>query len=308
MTSVPAEGASLEFVLTSKWYGQVSALTDVSVKFTPGVTGLVGMNGAGKSTMMKLATGLLRPSFGEVFINGQSPTSPKARKRLGYCSDIDQYYEHQSGLDFVQWMLRLSGMKGRDARDRAASLLEELGLGEPMHRKIGGYSKGMRQRVKLAVALGDDPDVLLMDEPLTGLDPVARQEMSELMRRLGEGGAVVVVSSHVLHELQTVAQRIVLINQGRKLAEGTVADIRDKIDDRPRRVRLTTSQPRELAARLFEQPEIINVSITVGGVEIASEGGHGVDAFLTGLGAEGLVEEVIPLDDSLESVFGYLVK
>lgn len=308
MSSVPPEQASLEFVATSKWYGQISALTDVSVRFTPGVTGLVGQNGAGKSTMMKLAVGLLRPSYGEVFINGQPPTVPKARARLGYCADVDRYYEYQTGHTFVDWMLRLSGMGGAAARQRATALLDELGLGEAMHRKIAGYSKGMRQRVKLAVALGHDPDILLMDEPLTGLDPVARQEMIELMRRLGESGTIVVVSSHVLHELESVAEQIVLVHQGSKLAEGTVAEIRDKINDRPRRVQLTTGRSRELAARLFSQPEITHVSITHGGVEIATEGGLGVDEFLTGLGAEGLVEEVIPLDDSLESVFGYLVK
>jgi ABC-2 type transport system ATP-binding protein len=307
MTAIPQGGASLEFLLTSKWYGQISALTDVSVRFTPGVTGLVGQNGAGKSTMMKLACGLLRPSFGEVFLNGEPPTSPRARQSLGYCSDIDKYYEHQSGFVFVQWMLRLSGASGRDARSKAGSLLDELGLGDAMHRKIGGYSKGMRQRVKLAVALGHDPNVLLMDEPLTGLDPVARQEMAELLRKLGDAGAVVVVSSHVLHELQTIADQVVLIHQGRKLAEGTVGEIRDKIDDRPRRVHLATAQPRELAARLFNQPEITTVTITHGGVEIATEAGHGVDGFLTGLGADGLIQEVVPLDDSLESVFGYLV-
>lgn len=299
---------ALEFVATSKWYGQVSALTDVSVRFEPGVTGLVGQNGAGKSTMMKLASGLLRPSHGEVFLLGIPPTVPRARQNLGYCADIDKYYERQTGFTFVQWMLRLSGSGGSAARRRASELLDELGLGEAMHRKIAGYSKGMRQRVKLAVALGHAPRVLLMDEPLSGLDPVARQEMIALMRRLGDAGAIVVVSSHVLHELQSVADRIVLIHQGRMLAAGTVSEIRDQIDDRPRRVQLTSPDPRGLAGRLFGQDEITHVSITDSGVEIATDGGHGVDEFLTGLGAEGLIEQVVPLDDSLESVFGYLVK
>ena len=300
--------ASLEFVVTSKWYGQVSALTDVSVTFEPGVTGLVGQNGAGKSTMMKLAAGLLRPSYGEVFVMGQSPTRPEARRHLGYCADVDRYYEHLSGRDFTAWMLRLSGMSGADARRRAAELLEELGLGEAMHRRIAGYSKGMRQRVKLAVALGHDPKVLLMDEPLTGLDPVARQEIIDLMRTLGDRGAVVVVSSHVLHELESVANRIVLVHQGRKLAEGGVAEIRAKLDDRPRRVFLRTDDSRRLAARLFEMPEVVQVAVVDGGLDIATESGRTVDPFLTELGAEGLLTEIKSLDDSLESVFGYLVK
>lgn len=301
------EEASLEFVATSKWYGQVSALTDVSVRFGPGVTGLVGQNGAGKSTMMKLAAGILRPSYGQVTIVGEPPWSPRARRNLGYASDIDRYYEQQSGYAFVSWMLRLSGFGRGAARRRAAELLEELGLTDAMHRKIAGYSKGMRQRVKLAVALGHSPRVLLMDEPLTGLDPIARQEVIALMRRLGDEGAAVVVSSHVLHELQTVADRVVLIHQGRMLASGAVAEIRDQIEDRPRRLFLAAASPRELAQRLFEQTDITDVSLTEGGVELSTQGGHSVYQFLTELGVAGLIDEVLPLDDSLESVFGYLV-
>lgn len=302
------ERAALEFVATSKWYGQVSALTDVSVRFEPGVTGLVGQNGAGKSTMMKLASGLLRPSFGDVLLMGQSPTIPRVRAQLGYVADVDRYYEHQSGLVFVTWMLRISGMGGREAKRRAVELLEELGLSDAMRRPISGYSKGMRQRVKIAVALGHRPKVLLLDEPMTGLDPVARQEMAALMRRLGSEGVVVVVSSHVLHELQSVADQIVVVNQGRMLAEGNIAEIRDKLDDQPRRILLVTDTPRALVPRLMGSEEVVKVEIVRNGVEISTESSVGVDSFLTAIGAEGLIDELLPLDDSLESVFGYLVK
>ena len=300
--------AALEFVAASKWYGQVSALIDISVRFAPGVTGLVGQNGAGKTTMMKLACGLLRPSYGTVSLMGQSPTSPQARRHLGYCPDIDKYYEDQSGHKFVTWMLRLSGDSARVAAGRATELLEELDLREAMHRRIAGYSKGMRQRVKLAIALGHDPSVLLLDEPLTGLDPLGRQEMLELMRRLGSQGVVVIVSSHVLHELQSVADQVILVHQGRLLAEGSVADIREQIYDRPRKILLTSDAPRELAGRLFEQASIVDVKITDRGVEISTQGGNGVNEFITDLGVAGHVQEVLPLDNSLESVFGYLVK
>jgi len=300
--------ARLEFVACSKWYGQISALTDVSVSFGPGVTGLVGQNGAGKSTMMKLACGILRPNFGQVTLMGSSPTSAAARKFLGYASDADRYYERQTGAVFVAWMLRLSGFGRVDARRRAKQLLDELGLGEDMHRRIDTYSKGMRQRVKLAVALGHEPRVLLLDEPLTGLDPLARQDMTELIRRLGEQGVVVVVSSHVLHELQSVASQVVLIHQGRLLASGSVAEIREQMNDRPRRVRLSTDRPRVLASRLFDQDGITSVSIQGSAVEIAVAGGASVDPFLTQLGVDGLISELTALDDSLESVFGYLVK
>lgn len=299
---------ALEFIATSKWYGQISALTDINVRFGPGVTGLVGQNGAGKSTMMKLACGLLRPSHGAVTIMGIAPTEAAARRFLGYAADVDRYYERQSGLTFVTWMMRLSDFGRRAARQRAAELLDELGLGDAMHRPIMTYSKGMRQRVKLAVALGNRPQVLLLDEPLTGLDPVARQEMTELMRRLGDEGVAVIVSSHVLHELQTIATRVVLVHQGRLLAEGSVAEIREQMNDRPRKVMLRTDQPRRLASRLFEQEGIISVTLNGQGAEISTAGGAGVDEFLTQLGSEGLVAEMAPVDDSLESVFGYLVK
>jgi ABC-2 type transport system ATP-binding protein len=300
--------AGLEFQAASKWYGQVSALTDITVGFTPGVTGLVGGNGAGKTTMMKLAAGLLRPSYGIVLLSGQPPTSASARQDLGYCPDIDKYYEDQSGHTFVTWMLRLSGFGRRAAVQRTEELMEQLDMSGAMHRRIAGYSKGMRQRIKLAVALGHEPRVLLLDEPMTGLDPVGRQEILDLVRRLSSEGVVVVVSSHVLHELQSVADRVVLIHRGRMLAEGTVADIRNQIYDRPRRILLATAKPRDLAARLVANESIVDVAINDRGVEIATQGGHGIAEFITELGAAGHVSEVLPLDDSLESVFGYLVK
>lgn len=300
--------ASLEFVAASKWYGQISALTDVSVRFGPGVTGLVGQNGAGKSTMMKLGCGILRPSHGQVMVMGANPTKASSRENLGYAADVDRYYERQPGVVFVAWMMRLSGFGRSDARVRARELLEELGLGDAMNRPINTYSKGMRQRVKLAVALGHRPRVLLLDEPLTGLDPIARQEMIELMRRLGSEGVAVIVSSHVLHELQAVADRVVLIHQGRLLAEGSVQEIRNQMNDRPRRMLVSTEQPREVASRLFSQEGIISVSLKRTGVEIETAGGAPVDRFLTELGADGLISELTAVDDSLESVFGYLVK
>jgi ABC-2 type transport system ATP-binding protein len=165
----------------------------------------------------------------------------------------------------------------------------------------------MRQKVAICCAFLHEPAVLLLDEPLTGLDPIARQEVTGLMRRLGDSGAVVVVSSHVLHELQAVADRVVLIHQGRMLASGAVAEIRDQIEDRPRRLFLATRTPRDLAQRLFEEVDITEVRLTERGVEVSTRGAQGVYAFLTELGAAGLIDEVMPMDDSLESVFGYLV-
>lgn len=300
----------LEFIAASKWYGQVAALTDLSLELGPGLIGLVGQNGAGKSTCMKLAAGLLRPSVGEVLLCGRPPQQPVARQQLGYCNDLDRYYEDQSGLRFVTAMLRLAGIGRAASRDRAADLLGgRLGLGEAMNRPIKTYSKGMRQRVKLAVALGHEPAVLLLDEPLTGLDPVARREVRELMRACADEGRCVVVSSHVLHELESIADRVVLIHRGKMLAEGTVEEIRDQIEDRPRRMFLGGPDPRALATAVVALPDVIEIEIVADGVQFATrKSGDELFTALTAMGAQGGLEVMHNLDDSLESVYGYLVR
>ena len=302
-------GAVLEFQAVSKWYGQVSALTEVAFRVEPGVTGLVGQNGAGKSTLMKLACGLLRPSLGLGTIGGDPPTRAAARSRIGYCPDLDRFYESMSGVRFVTWMLRLTGAGRRDAARRAAESLDRLGLGDAMHRRIAGYSKGMRQRVKLAQALAHEPDVVLLDEPLTGLDPVARKEIGGIVREMAEGGAAVLVSSHVLHELQAVAQRFVLMHQGRLMAEGSVAELRDQMADRPLKVALASDRPRALAARLCDLDGVEAVRFDDESVVVDVRSGATLWPSVTEIGAEpeGLVLGVRTLDDDLESVFGYLV-
>jgi len=297
----------LEFLAVSKWYGQIAALSEVTVRFAPGVTGLVGQNGAGKSTLLKLACGLLRPSQGEVRVAGDSPARTSARRHIGYCPDLDKYDDHVTGREFVTRMLRLSGLGRSRARERAGELLSELSLGAAMDRAIAGYSKGMRQRVKLAQALGHDPAIMLLDEPLSGLDPVARHEVGELIRGLGESGRVVVVSSHILHELQAVAARVVLIHQGRLLAEGTVDDLREQLDDRPRKLFLRSTDPRALASRMFQMAPVSSVAMATDGVQVETSGGQGFHQEITQLGADGLIQEIVPRDDSLDSVFGYLV-
>ena len=299
--------ASLEFDHVSKWYKQVSALIDIGFRIGPGVTGLVGQNGAGKSTLLKLASGLLRPSLGEVRLCGGDPQRPAVRRSIGVCPDLDRFYENLSGVVFVSWMLRLQGFGARAARRRATELLGELGLGDAMHRRIAGYSKGMRQRVKLAQALAHDPSVVVMDEPLTGLDPIARHELGERIRAMGQRGVAVLVSSHVLHELQSVADHFVLVHQGRLVAEGGLRELRDQLADRPRQLTLKTEDPRALARLVCALPQVSGLRIEDGevGVEVR---GAGLFEELTRIGAEaGLVDELVVRDDSLEAVFGYLV-
>jgi ABC-2 type transport system ATP-binding protein len=247
------------------------------------------------------------PSQGEVRVAGGSPVRPSVRRHIGYCPDLDRYDEQLTGREFVTRMLRLSGLGRVRAGEHATELLRELGLGAAMDRSIAGYSKGMRQRVQLAQALGHDPDIMLLDEPLSGLDPVARHEVGELIRGLGERGRVVVVSSHILHELQAVATRVVLIHQGRLLAEGTVDELREQLDDRPRKLFLRSGDPRALAPRLLQMEQVSAVAVAPGGVQVETSGAQGFHEEITRLGAEGLIHEIVPRDESLDSVFGYLV-
>tara|TARA_R110002072_G_scaffold228234_1_gene385019 strand:+ start:2904 stop:3830 length:927 start_codon:yes stop_codon:yes gene_type:complete len=300
----------LEFDSVTKWYGSVAALLDVSFQVRTEVVGLVGKNGVGKSTLMKLAVGLLEPSQGAVRVCGSYAATREARGRIGFCPDFDRLYEPLSGVRFVSWMLRYHGFAARSATMRAEEVLSELGLAENMHRPIREYSKGMRQRVRLGQALAHRPQFLLLDEPMTGLDPVARAELSDLIRNLPQRGVGVLVSSHVLHELEAVVDRVVLVHQGRLLADGKVDALREQLPERSHRLRLRGARPRELAAQLMSWPEVDGVTFLGDGLEL-SLSGHGVfyERLSDLAGAwQGGIHELIPLDDDLAAVFGYLVE
>jgi len=309
VTGAHGGAATLAFVGVSKWYGQVSALMDVGFEVASEVVGLVGRNGAGKSTLMKLAAGMLRPSLGSVHVDGAVAGSRAANAVLGYAPDFDRLYERLSGREFVAWMLRLHGWSGRAANERAGEVLDELGLGENMHRKIREYSKGMRQRVRLGQALAHRPRVLLLDEPMTGLDPVARHDIATRIQAYGRAGMSVLVSSHVLHELEAIVDRVALIHQGRLVAEGRVTELRGQLKGQPHRVRLGSQQPRQLAARLVTLPQVIAFELRESALDVSLSGAPGFYGELTRIGAAdgALVDGVRPLDDSLASVFGYLV-
>ena len=308
--SDPEVPLGLRFESVSKWYGQVSALTDLSFEIRGGVTGLVGKNGAGKSTIIKLSCGLLAPSQGVVVVGDEMPSKSIAvRRRIGLCPDLDRCYEQLSGRCFVAWMLRVSGHSARAADARAKEVLLELGLGAAMDRRIGGYSKGMRQRVKLAQAIAHEPGLLVLDEPMTGLDPVARHELGKTIHDLGARGVGVLVSSHVLHELEAIVDRVLVVHQGRLIASGTVAELRSEMADRPLQVLVRSPRPRELAARLVNSGTVQGIEIQAQGLRLCTAGGAAFHTELTAIGAEqdGLVSELLPLDDSLEAVFDYLV-
>ena len=305
-----AASLALSFEHVTKWYGSVCALLDVSFRVDREVVGLVGRNGVGKSTLMKLAVGLLSPSQGEISIGRHVAGSREARAAVGFCPDFDRLYEPLSGVDFVAWMLRYHGFGARAARARAEEVLVDLGLEENMRRPIREYSKGMRQRVRLGQALAHRPRFVLLDEPMTGLDPLARADLSERIRALPSQGVGVLVSSHVLHELEAVVDRVVLVHQGRLLAEGRVGELRDKLPERPHRLRITGARLRELAADLSSWSEVRGVAFTEEGLEVSLSGEVSFYDRLTALAAErqGGIEELVPLDDDLAAVFGYFVE
>lgn len=237
-----------EFAGVSKWYGPVIAVNDVTFRLPPGVTGLVGPNGAGKSTLIKLLTGQLRPSLGTVRVHGLKAWSADSKARIGYCPDADAFYEEMPGRAFVRTIARLHGFRGRSAGERAEEVLRQVGMADRADRPLGTYSKGMRQRIKLAQALVHDPGLLVLDEPLNGIDPAGRADLESLFCRLGK---TIVISSHVLEDMDRLADQILFLSRGRILASGSVAQIREMLEDHPLRVRIGAARPRELAARLI---------------------------------------------------------
>ncbi|MBX9625931.1 MAG: ABC transporter ATP-binding protein [Gemmataceae bacterium] len=295
----------------SKWYGNVIGLNKLTLHVPPGVTGLLGPNGAGKSTLLQLATGQLRPSQGVVRVLGQEVwDNPGLNTRVGLCPEQDAFYEWMTGHDFVRTCARLGGMGRGEARDAADRAMGRVGMTENMNRAVRGYSKGMRQRTKLAQALVHEPRVLFLDEPLTGTDPVARRDMIEVIRELAAGGASVLVSSHVLHEVQSLTQRIVLLHRGRLVAEGQVREIRDLIDKHPHRIVLVCDQYRELAARLSAHGDVDGIKFLAAesGVMVETRRPDEFYARLPAISAGGLpLREVYSEDDNLEAVFKYLV-
>jgi len=226
--------AVVAFHEVSKWYGNVIGINKLSIRIPAGVTGLLGPNGAGKSTLLQLATGQLYPSQGTVQVLGQKVwNNPSLNRFIGLCPEQDAFYEWMTGWDFVYTSARLGGLSRPDARDSAQRTLDAVGMSKHQLRAIRGYSKGMRQRIKLAQALVHRPQVLFLDEPFSGTDPVARRDLMDIVQRLGSEGKSVLVSSHVLHEVQSLTPHIILLNHGRLVAEGHVRQIRDLIDKYP---------------------------------------------------------------------------
>jgi len=302
--------AIIEAQELGRWYGPVVGLSDLSVNVPPGVTGLVGPNGAGKSTLLKLIAGELRPSRGAVKVLGQAPfANRELYRRLGFAPQQDALYGHLSGLEFVSLLLQLGGFSRKDARSRAASSLERVGLGADMSRRTRGYSKGMRQRTKLAQAIAHEPELLIVDEPLTGLDPLGRRELLALFAEMGEAGTSILLSSHVLHEVESLTQEVILLHRGRLLAQGGVGEIRTLLSRHPRRVTLVAREPRALARLLVEREEASALAIDGRRLSVETSDLPELLRALTPIAAAERVglEEIQSPDASLEAVFDYLV-
>ena len=302
--------ATMEFVRASRWYGPVIALNDVTTTVGPGVTGLLGPNGAGKSTFLKLAAGQLAPSQGEVRVLGKPAWgSPELFHRVGVCPEPDAFWEGLTGLQFLMALLRLTGFDDAECKRRADHALEQVALTEARDRKIGGYSKGMRQRIKMAQSLAHDPQVLLLDEPLSGMDPVNRRRVVDLVKKLGREGRTVLVSSHILHEVEAMTRRVLLIHNGRILAEGDVREIRDLMDEHPHTVALRARDPRALARAVVGSPHVLSLVFGAEGEWVTVQTARPDEFYSSVVDAavEAGVSEMYSPDENLESVFKYLV-
>jgi ABC-2 type transport system ATP-binding protein len=296
----------------SKWYGQVSGLNDVTVSVPPGITGLLGPNGAGKSTFMKLVTGQLRPSKGVVRVLGEPIWgNPGIYHRIGFCPEQDAFYDRMTGAEWVAALVSLNGLSTGEAAEVAHRALEAVDLLEAANKKIGAYSKGMRQRVKLAQAIAHDPELLILDEPLSGMDPIMRRRTIRQIKDWGRAGKSVLVSSHILHEVESMTSNILLINNGRILAEGNVHQIRDLIDEHPHTVFIRAEDPRGLARALLAEDGVISLRFEHDAVIVETARPDAFYARVTDMAASGeagAIDEVTSPDDNLQAVFKYLVK
>jgi ABC-2 type transport system ATP-binding protein len=298
----------------ARFYGDVVGVCDLSVTIPRGTVGLLGPNGAGKSTFLKLLVGELKPSRGQIEVLGETPFSnPRLHARLGFCPQQDALWEELTALEFVEFLLRLSGFEAATARSKGLQALERVQLADVAHRRLKGFSKGMRQRTRIAQAIAHQPELVVLDEPLTGLDPLARHATLELFRNLGNEGTSVVFSTHVLHEVEALTKNVVLLHRGRLLAGGEIAGIRTLLDRHPRRYTIQARDPRLLAREL----------VSLDGVETVKFSGSKDTSLLTvetrlpdvllrelpGIAARTRagIGSLESRDEGLEAVFDYLM-
>jgi ABC-2 type transport system ATP-binding protein len=296
----------------SKFYGDILGVNRVNLQIAPGITSLVGPNGSGKTTLMNLMTGLLRPSRGRIEILGMSPNEPeKLFRRVGYCAQFDSFPRGATGRNFIRSYLLVHGYAKAEASELTERALERVGLQEAADRKVGGYSKGMRQRIRLAQSIAHNPTVLILDEPLNGLDPMARSETIRLFRQLAAEGLHLILSSHILHEVDMMSDSVVLINNGYIVAEGDIHGVRDEMEEHPMQILVRCDRPQRLAARLFEQDHIVEARLHEdgGGLFVKTRDADKFYVLLNKVVLEEKlnIESVAPADDDLNAVYQYLI-
>ncbi len=303
----------IELKNASRWYGQVIGINDVTCTVSSGITALLGPNGAGKSTLMKMVTGQLKPTTGSVTVFGERPfANPSVLRRLGYCPENEQLYDDMTGTEFVTMLGAMAGISSERLKSRVGEVIELVGMSHASRRKIGGYSKGMRQRIKIAQGIIHDPKVFILDEPLNGLDPVGRREVGALILSLAAKGVVVLLSSHILHEVESLTSNILLMYRGRLLAQGSIRDIRSHIDKHPHRITIRCADARPLAKKLLDMPYVLSAKfdkMEASEVEVETRAPDQFYSHFPEVVAEGgfLVTGFDSPDNNLESVFKYLV-
>ena len=296
----------------SKFYGEILGVNRINIQIAPGITSLVGPNGAGKSTLMNLMTGLLRPTRGSITLLGIPTDRPEELfRKVGYCTQFDSFPRGVTGREFINSFLMVHGCDRKRANELSQVALERVNLVEAADRKVAGYSKGMRQRIRLAQSIAHEPVVLILDEPLNGLDPMVRAETIALFRKLAAEGLHLIVSSHILHEVDMMSDRVVLLNNGYIVAEGNIHGVRDEMEEHPMQILIRCDQPAKLASYVFEQNHVVEARLHDDrrGLFVKTRDADRFYLMLNRAVAEGEVnvETVAPIDDDLSAVYHYLI-
>ena len=312
-TTAHADEKLIVFDDVSKFYGEILGVNRINLSIAPGITSLVGPNGSGKTTLMNLMTGLLKPTRGRISVLGTSPNNPQELfRKVGYCAQFDSFPRGATGREFIEFYLRTHGGTSRAVENLTYQALERVSMLEAADRKVAGYSKGMRQRIRLAQAIAHNPEVLILDEPLNGLDPMARAEIIRLFRQLAAEGLYLIISSHILHEVDMMSDSVVLLNNGYVVAEGNVHGVRDEIEEHPMQILIRCDRPQALAARVFEQDGAVveaRLHDDKQGLFIKTRRADDFYLLLNRVVLDGdlKIESVAPADDDLNAVYQYLI-
>jgi ABC-2 type transport system ATP-binding protein len=293
----------------SKWYGSILGISEINLRIPPGIYGLLGPNGAGKSTFLKILTGFLKPNLGKITVFGKNPAkNPAIFYKIGYCPEHDAHHPTLSGWEFILFRAQIFGL----GHIEAAHAMQKVGLSEHMHKRINQFSLGMRQRLKLAAAFVHNPELLILDEPLRGIDPLWRIKIIRLIRELGQQGRTVIISSHILPEIEAMTRQIILIHQGKVFATGDIEEIRSLLDTHPHQICIKTDKPRELASFFLSDPSILGISFSKQDPTMITFTTHQRDQFYTNLLNSVITHQLDLLemsspDDNLQKVFDFLI-